>query len=152
MGGPLSLRGEQGARLALWVVLILAWLVAVWQMRQGLTTVPEAEIGGSPLVATRRTVVAAALFSGLELAVVLALLWPRWPVLYATRLAGAALAVVTWSIMITPSAASPLDRVHQRWLAAMAAALVTALLGLLLYRLARWARRGRGAADSAAAP
>ncbi|HUG39736.1 MAG TPA: hypothetical protein VMM12_04590 [Longimicrobiales bacterium] len=136
----MSPRLEQRFRLGLWVLLILGWVVAVWMMWEALTTVPGAErLETSRLVAipTPRTFFAAAAFAGLELAVVLAILWPWREDFYATRLLAAALALVTWFIMTTPLQLSRMDWVHRRWLAGMAMTVALALVLFLLYRGAR---------------
>ena len=85
-----------------------------------------------------RTFFTAAIFSGMELAVILAALWPWRPTLYATRLAVTALALVTWFIMTTPMMElSRMDWVHRRWLAFLILTVLGALVVLLLYRLVR---------------
>lgn len=137
------------ARTGFWVLLILSWLVAVAYMWDALTSIPSAErLGESRMVAipTPRTFFTAAVFSGMELAVVLAALWPWRPAYFGTRLAVAALAVVTWFIMTTPSAVSRMDWVHRRWLAFVAVAAAGALIVLLTYRAGRLLMRARSRA------
>ena len=133
----MSAAGGQRGRVAVWAVLVLGWLVAVWFMWDALTTLPSAaRLEESRLVAipTVRTFWAAALFSGLELAVVMALLWPWRPEWYAARLGLAVLGLVTWFIMTTPMDLTRMDWVHRRWLVAMAATLLLVLVFLLLAR------------------
>lgn len=137
---PLSEPAGRAVRIGFWVLLIAGWLLAVWLMFDAMTTVPSAarlETSRQVQIPSVRTFLAAAAFSGLELAVILALLWPWRGEFYATRLATAALALVTWFIITTPLDLSRLDWVHRRWLAAMAFAMAGALLLLLLYRGAR---------------
>lgn len=126
-------------RFGLWVLLIIGWALAVWLMWAALGTGPsDPRLEGSPLASpTTRTFYAAALFSGLELAVVLAILWPGRAEYYATRLALCVLAVATWFVITTRIDATGMDRVHRQWLIAMMAMLIVALLGTLLYRGAR---------------
>lgn len=137
---PLSASAERAVRIGFWMLLIAGWLVAVWLMFESLTTLPSSarlETSRQVAIPTVRTFLAAAAFSGLELALILALLWPWRAEFYATRLATGALALVTWFIITTPLELSRLDWVHRRLLAAMALATAGALLVLLLYRAAR---------------
>ena len=139
MGGTLTDR-ERRPRLALAALLVLGWLLAVWYMWEAMATLPSAErLETTRLVAipTIRTFLSAVLFSALELAIVLGLLWPTWPQLYATRVAVAVLALVTWFILTTPMDLSRMDWVHRRWLVGMAAGLTLALVALLLLRAGR---------------
>ena len=135
---------ESRARIVFWSLLALSWVVAVALMWDAMTTVPSAErLEESKLVVipTPRTFFTAAIFSAMELAIVLAALWPWRSELYATRLAGTSLALVTWFIMTTPMDLSRMDWVHRRWLAFMTAATLAGLVLLLLYRLFRTVRR-----------
>ncbi|MFP4623797.1 MAG: hypothetical protein ACLFRX_06430 [Gemmatimonadota bacterium] len=120
--------------------LIAGWVVSVYYMWDAMTTVPSAErLEASKLVAipSPRTFFTAAIFSALELGLVLVALWPWRPGYYASRLAVAALALITWFITTTPMELSRMDWVHRRWLAFTTAAVLAALAVLLLYRLAR---------------
>jgi hypothetical protein len=133
-------RFERGARIAFWALLILSWITAVAFMWEAMTRVPSAErLEESKLVAipTLRTFLTAAIFSGMELAIVLAALWPWKPDFYASRLGVTALALVTWFITTTPMDVSRMDWIHRRWLAFLIVASTAALLTLLLYRLSR---------------
>lgn len=133
-------RWERGGRVVLWAILAVSWVVAVAFMWEAVTTVPSAErLEESKLVVipTPQMFLTAAVFSGMELAVVLAALWPWRPGFYATRLAVTALALVTWFIMTTPMDLSRMDWVHRRWLAFQVVAVMAGLTVLLLYRLAR---------------
>lgn len=143
-------RMERWVRIGFWLLLVVSWGVAVAYMWQAMTTVPSPErLAESKMVAipTPRTFVTATIFSGLELAVVLAALWPWRPALYATRLAGTALGLATWFIISTPMDLSRMDWVHRRWLAFLFLAVVAALAVLLLYRLVRLFARPRAPRD-----
>jgi hypothetical protein len=140
LGGRSGSRIEAWARLGFWVLLALTWVVAVAYMWDALTTVPDADrLEESRLAAipTPRTFFTAAIFSAMELALVLAVLWPGWTSYYASRLAVMALSLVTWFIMTTPMDISRMDWIHRRWLAAMGALIVLALVTLLTHRLVR---------------
>jgi hypothetical protein len=132
--------GERLLRIALWAVLAVSWVVAVAYMWDAMTMVPSAErleeskVVGIP---TPRTFFTSAIFSGMELAVVLAALWPWRPEFYATRLGITGLGLVTWFIMTTPMDLSRMDWVHRRWLAFMVLAIVVALVALAIQKVGR---------------
>lgn len=132
-------------RFGLWALLIAGWAAAVWLMWAALGTGPsDPRLESSPIASpTMRTFYAAALFSGLELALILAVLWPGRAEYYATRLAVCAMALGTWFVMTTRLDATGMDRVHRQWLLAMIAVLVIALIATLLYRALRAARAAR---------
>lgn len=138
-------RVERWARGGFWGLLVVLWLVAVFYMWDALITVPSAErleetrLVGIP---TPRTFFAAVAFSAMELAVVLALLWPWRPEYYATRMAFTALALITWFVTTTPMELSRMDWVHRVWLAVTIVALLAGLVILLGYRLSRRLARG----------
>ncbi len=139
-------RWERRARVAFWAALAISWAVAVWYMWEAMSTVPSAErLQESRLVAipTPRTFMTAVVFSAMELAVVLAVLWPWRPAYYASRLALASLAVLTWFLMTVPTSMqlSRMDWVHRRWLAFLALAPLVGLLAVGTYRLFRAARK-----------
>ncbi len=137
--GP-ETRVERLLRIAFWAVLAISWVVAVAYMWDAMTTVPSAErleeskVVGIP---TPRTFFTSAIFSGMELAIVLAALWPWRPEFYATRLGITGLGLVTWFIMTTPMDLSRMDWVHRRWLAFMVLVIVVALVTLAIHRVAR---------------
>ena len=144
-------RLERWAPVAFWAFLAVTWVVAVYYLWDAMTTLPSAErLERSKMVAipTPRTFFAAAAFSAMELAVVLAALWPWRLEYYATRLAVTALVMSTWFVLTTPMQLSRMDWVHRRWLALVILLLVVALGAVLLYRLARrlaGSRRGEEA-------
>lgn len=133
-------------RRGFWLLLAVSWVVAAWYMWDAMTTMPSAE----RLQETRmveipgpRRFFTAAAFSAMEVAVVLAALWPWRPAYYATRLAVTALGVLTWFVITTPLELSRMDWVHRRWLAFLALAQGLALVGLLVYRVAAEAAERR---------
>lgn len=127
-------------RRTFWLLLVASWVVAVWQMWGAATTVPSAErLQQARMVEipSPRRLITSAMFSAMELAVVLAALWPWRPAYYATRLAVTALGVVTWFVMTTPMDLTRMDWVHRRWLAFLVVAQVVALVTILAYRAVR---------------
>ena len=131
--------GPEWVRRAFWLLLVVSWGVAVWYMWEAMTTIPSAE----RLQETRmaeipgpRRFFAAAAFSAMELAVVLAALWPGWTAYYASRLAVTALGTLTWFVTTIPMDLSRMDWVHRRWLAFLVLVQVVALAVVLLYRAA----------------
>lgn len=137
---PGEARVAEWIRRGFWLLLVVSWVVAVWYMWEAVTTIPSAE----RLQETRlaeipgpRRLFTAVAFSAMELGLVLTLLWPWRTEFYATRLAVAALAIVTWFVSTTPLDLSRMDWVHRRWLAFVALATVVALATLLVYRAAR---------------
>lgn len=147
-------RLERRVRIALWLILALSWVVAVVYMWEAVTATQTAERLELPTavgVPSVRTWVAAAIFSGMELGLVLAVLWPWRGDFFASRLAVAGLALVTWFIMTAPMDVGRVDRVHRQWLAFMAAAALLGLMTLLACRLwQRIARRDRESLKAAA--
>lgn len=133
-------RLEEWARRGFWLLLAVSWVIAVWYMWDAMSAIPSAERLEQTRLAEipgpRRFFTAAA-FSAMELAVVLAVLWPWRTELYASRLAVTALAIVTWFVSTTPLDLSRMDWVHRRWLAFLALAVVAALAILLVYRAVR---------------
>lgn len=131
---------EEWTRRGFWLLLAVSWLVAVWYMWDAMTTIPSAErlqeTRMAEIPGPRRFFTAAA-FSAMELAVVLAALWPWRPGYYASRLAVTALGVLTWFVMTTPMGLSRMDWVHRRWLFFLIAAQVAGLVVVLLYRALR---------------
>lgn len=133
-------RLESAARLTFCALLALSWVVAVAYIWDALMTLPPAErVEESTVVGipTPRMFLTAAIFSAMELALVLALLWPWRPEYYASRLAVTALALVTWFVTTTSTDLSRVDWVHRRWLAGMILLTLLALVTLLAYRLVR---------------
>lgn len=137
--------GQSGRhlRFGLVALLVVGWAVAVWLMWGALDTgAPDPRLDGSPLATpTMRTFYAAALFSALELALILAILWPGRAEYYAARLGTCVLALATWLVMTPRSDAIGMDRVHRQWLSTMIVLLAGALLGTLLYRASARTRR-----------
>lgn len=142
-GAPSSMAGGapvEWVRRGFWILLALSWVVAVGYMWDAMATIPSAErLQESRLVEIPdpRRFFAAAAFSAMELAVVLAALWPWRPALYGTRLAVTGLAVLTWFVTTTPLGLTAMDWVHRRWLAFLVLAQGSALVALLAYRSTR---------------
>ena len=139
-------RAAEWARQGFWLLLLASWAVMVAFMWDAMTTIPSAErLQESRLVAIPgpRRFFAAAAFSAMEVAVVLAALWPWRPAYYASRLAITALGVATWFLITVPPGLSDMDRVHRQWLAFLVLAQVAGLLVLLVYRGIRAVRDGR---------
>lgn len=140
-------RLAEWARRAFWLLLIASWVVAVWYMWEAMTTVPSAaRLQETRLVEVPgpRRFFAATAFSAMELTVVLAVLWPWRIEYYASRLAIAALAIVTWFVSTTPVDLSRMDWVHRRWLAFLALATLVALAIVLVSRAVGALRDRRG--------
>jgi hypothetical protein len=116
-------------RLVLWTLFILGWLAMLLHLWSAFATFPSAErLEQSRLVAipTLRTVALLAGRSMLELAAVLALLWPWRARAYLARILVAAVLLATWFVLTTPLSLSAATWVHRRWLAAMVVALLAA--------------------------
>lgn len=131
-------RTAMWARTGFWLLLIVSWAVMVAYMWEALTTLPSAarlEEGRMAVIPTPRAFAAAAIFSALELGVVLAALWPWWPAYYPARLGLTAMALVTWFIITIPMGLNQMDWVHRRWLGFMILATTIALVVELAYRL-----------------
>lgn len=141
-------RLERAVRIGFWGLLVVGWCVAVYQMWEAMTTIPSAErLATSRMVVipTPRTFFAAVAFSAMELAIVLAALWPWRPAYYASRLAITALVMFTWFVVTTPMQLSRMDWVHRVWLALTILALLVAFVAVLASRLIRrLTRRGEG--------
>jgi hypothetical protein len=130
-------------RIGFWSLLVVGWAVMVGFMWDALTMVPSAERleeSRMAVIPTPRTFFTAVIFSALELAVVLAALWPWRPGFYATRLGVTALALTTWFVITIPMGLSRMDWVHRRWLVVMVIAVSAALVITLGYRLLRRVR------------
>ena len=135
-----SPRTVEWARRGFWLLLLASWIVMVAFMWDAMTTIPSAErLQQSRLVEIPgpRRFFAAAAFSAMEMAVVLAALWPWQPAYYASRLAITALGVATWFLITVPPGLSAMDRVHRQWLAFLVLAQVAGLAVLRVHRAAR---------------
>lgn len=132
-------RLEHWSRTGLWLALLVFWAVAVYYMWDALTTVPgpeRLEETRMAAIPTPRTFAAAVAFSAMELAVVLAALWPWRTEYYATRMGLALLVMATWFVTTTPMQLSRMDWVHRRWLGLTILVLAVALMVVLVGRLA----------------
>jgi hypothetical protein len=122
-------------RLAVWLACIVGWLVMLLQLWTAFATFPTPErLEQARLVAipTLQTVALLAGRSALELAAVLALLWPLHRRAWTRRVLAAAVLLAAWFLLTTPLSLSAIGWVHRRWLAAMVTGLlvVSALAGL----------------------
>lgn len=125
-------------RAGLWVGLIIGWLVMLLYLWSAFATFPSPERLAQPRMVRIPTLGSIALVAGrsaLELAVVLALLWPRSGRAWELRLFVAAALLTGWFFATTPLSVSIVDWVHRRWLAATALALMLSLLAALIARL-----------------
>jgi hypothetical protein len=133
-------RTEHWARLGFWLLLLGSWAIMISYMWEALTTLPTPERlqeTRMAVIPTSRTFFAAVLFSGLELGVVLAALWPWRPSHYAARLGITCLALITWFVITTPMGTSRMDWVHRRWLFFLVLATAAALIINVGYRAVR---------------
>lgn len=129
-----STRTERWIRWGIWFVLLLSWVVAVawmWEVAEAEPAMEGLELAAAS--GPRRFLTAAA-FSGMELALVLGILWPGRPAYYFARLAVMALAALTWLIITIPLDFSRLDRVHHLWLTFLVVALGVGLVAILAVR------------------
>jgi hypothetical protein len=121
---PTSWRNR--ARFALWLALLVSWLVLLPLLWTAFATVPSAErLAQSRMVRipTLETVGLLVLQTAVEAGVLLALLFPWRPRFYLSRLWIAAFAVGAWFIATTPLGLTRMSWTHRRWLAAVGAAL-----------------------------
>jgi hypothetical protein len=127
------------ARLAVTAALVLGWLAFLLLAWQAFATVPDAErLAQSRMAAipTLQTLALIMLRSGLELAALAALTWPRRR-LYTARLGLAAALLAIYFVVTTPLSVSALQWTHRRWLATIAAGLFLAFTGFAAARLAQ---------------
>jgi hypothetical protein len=118
-------------RLALWIALIVGWLVMLLQLWSAFATFPSPErLEQARMVPipTLQTVALLAGRSAAELAMVLAVLWPWRARAYPARILGAAVLIGGWFVVITQLSLSAVAWVHRRWLAAMSGGLLLAFL------------------------
>jgi hypothetical protein len=133
-------------RLALWAALILGWLVMLLHLWSAFATFPTAERleqARMVRIPTLRSIALLAGRSALELAAVLALLWPWRPGRYTLRLCVAGTLLAGWFLATTPLTLSAAGWVHRRWLAATTAGLILACSATAVVGLADRVRRHR---------
>jgi hypothetical protein len=131
-------------RLAVWLALVVGWLVMLLHLWTAFATFPSPErLEQARLVPipTLQTVALLVARSAVELGAVLALLWPWRGRGWTLRALVAAVLVAGWFLATTPLSVSAVVWVHRRWLAAMAAGL---LLTACAAVVAAAARRMRG--------
>jgi hypothetical protein len=125
-------------RLGVWLACIVGWLVMLLHLWTAFATFPTPErLEQARLVAipTLQTVALLAGRSAVELAAVLALLWPMSARAWARRAFAAALLLGAWFLLTTPLSLSAVGWVHRRWLAALAAGLLVVSVLTALARL-----------------
>lgn len=125
-------------RIALWAGLVIGWLVMLLYLWSAFATLPSPERleqARTVRIPTLRTVAVLVVRSGVELAAVLALLWPWSRRLFEVRMFAAGSLLTGWFLATTPLSMSTVDWVHRRWLAAMVVVLMTGLLVVLTARL-----------------
>ncbi len=140
--------GPHRTRIALWVVLLLSWLVLLPMLWNAFSTVPSMErLSQSRMVEipTLRTVGLLVGRSTIEAAILLALLAPWIPRHYLTRLWLAAVGLGAWFLATTPLGLTRMSWIHRRWLALMWVTLVVAaLVGSAVGMRSRVGRDGAG--------
>lgn len=122
-------RGPGRARIALWLGLLVSWVVLLPALWTAFSTVPSAErLAQSRMVEipTLRTVGLLVGRATLEIGVLLALLFPWRRRLYLTRLWLGAIAVGVWFIATTPLGITRMSWIHRRWLALVGVGLLAA--------------------------
>jgi hypothetical protein len=126
-------------RLAVWLGLILGWLVMLLHLWSAFATLPSPErLEQTRMVAipTLQTLAFLVGRSALELAAVLAVLWPWRGRHYGLRVVAAAALLAVWFVATTPLSLSAIGWVHRRWLATTVAGLL--LVGVPGTLIANW--------------
>jgi hypothetical protein len=126
---------------------VLSWPVMLARMWAAFWTLPSAE-----LLERQRTVQAPTLtdlwteaaVSGIELAAVCLLVWPRWERYYRTRLLLAGAGAFAWFVASAPLAITSVQRVHRLWLFLLAVFLLAAFLVAVAAAGVRVLRGGPG--------
>lgn len=124
---PTPTSGRPRAPFALWIVLILSWIVLLPMLWTAFSTVPSPERLAQSRMVRIPTLESLGLLVGrsaVELGVLLVLLVPWRRRFYLTRLSLAAVGVWAWFIGSTPLGLSQMTWLHRRWLAAVGAVLV----------------------------
>jgi hypothetical protein len=134
---PPHAAGSPGRRRLRWALLALlaaGWLVMAYAMWRAYWVLPSPELLQRQRMITPPTLGSVGrlvLLSLLELAVLSAVLWPRWERFYATRLFAAAVAGAAWFLFTTPLAITSVQRVHRIWFAVMVVLLLISWLAAL---------------------
>ncbi len=135
-------------RLLLVATLVVSWAVSVPYMWKSVTTVPSAqrlqEMQSRIMhVPSPTTFLKTTGQSFVELAVVVALLWPGWRRFWLARLVLAFLGLAVWAVVTVPLELTELEWVHHRWLVGADALLLIAIVATVVGRFLRLARGGR---------
>jgi hypothetical protein len=141
-------RGHAGRnlRLFVWVALILSWLIMLLYAWSAFATFPSTErLERSQMaqIPTLTTVALIVLRSGIELSVLLALLWPWSRRFYELRVATAAVVLPIYFLMTAPLTLTRLEWVHRRWLAVVELGLLAVLAAAFAAAVFAWIRRPR---------
>lgn len=134
---PIRTAWAHRARWVLWTSLVLSWLVMLPVVWAAFSTLPSPErLARSRMIEipTLGSVALIVLVSAIELAAVLALLFPGLTRRFLARLWIAAVGVWIWFFASTPLDLAKVEWVHRRWLALVGAAL---LLGAGIATVAR---------------
>ncbi len=135
-------------RLLLLAALVVSWLVSVPYMWKSVTTVPSAarlQAMQSRImhVPSPTTFLKTTGQSFVELAVVLALLWPWWCRFWLARLVLAFLGLAVWAVITMPLELTELEWVHHRWLVGADLLLLIGIVTTIVARLLRAVRSAR---------
>ncbi len=126
-------------RLLLLAALVVSWLVSVPYMWKSVTTVPSAarlqamqsRIMHVPSPATFLKLTGQ---SFVELAILVALLWPWWRPFWLARLVVAVLGLFAWAVLTLPLELTDLEWVHHRWLVGADVLVLLALVASVVAR------------------
>ena len=133
-------------RRALVVLVAASWLITVPLMWRAFSTLPSAErLERSHMVQipTLQTLLLQVGISFLEMAVVVAVLWPGYARAWLLRLWFAALGTTFYFLLTPPLGLTTLQWVHRRWLAALSAGLLITALTASMLALGQRLRRAR---------
>ncbi len=141
---PAGLRG----RILLDAALVVSWLVSVPYMWKSVTTVPSAarlQAMSSRImqVPSPTTFLKLTGQSFVELAVVVALLWPWWRRFWLARLVLAFLGLALWAVVTVPLELTDLEQVHHRWLVGGVGLVLIAMLATIVARFVGALRSAR---------
>ncbi len=142
-------RPRPRGRLLLLAALVVSWLISVPFMWKSVTTVPSAQrlqamqsrIMHVPSPATFLKLTGQ---SFVELAAVVALLWPWWRRFWLARLVLALLGLFAWAVLTLPLELTDLEWVHHRWLVGADVLVLIALGATVVTRLVGAVRRVGG--------
>lgn len=134
-------------RIGLSLALFASWLFLLPALWKAFSTVPSPErLKESHMIRipTLETVGIQAAVSGIELAVLIALLWPWWHRWWVARIWTAALGTTLWFLLTPPLGLTAVHLMHRRWLAAVAFTLLLGAMVATLNALRNWRRMQTG--------